>query len=486
MFNRRIKATAIWSFILSLFLLVVSCAVNPVTGEHELMLLSEADEIKLGKQTDGQIIKQYGIYQDHELSAYIDDLCQRLTKLSHRPNLPYECRILDASVVNAFAVPGGYMYYTRGILAYLNSEAELAGVMGHELGHITARHSAQQYSKAQLAQIGLGLGMALSETLRGFGELAQLGVQMLFLKFSRDNERQADDLGVEYSSKAGYDATQMANFFATLDRMHSSSDRSGLPSWFSTHPDPGDRLNTVRMRAREWQRQLGPKNFEINRDNYLKGINGLVFGEDPREGFVENSIFYHPNLRFQFPVPANWKLKNTPSQVGMASPEKDAIIIFAIARASSPREAAQAFVQQSQPSVLRSGSVAVNGLPGYRLISQVRSEQGALGALSYFIQQDNRIYVFHGISPVGKFNAYGSVFESTMSQFKELTDPLKLEVVPARVRIRPALTAGSLRETLRAFGTPDDQLEQLALLNGKSLDDQISANTLLKVIANGS
>ncbi len=192
------------------------------------MLLSESDEVKLGQETDPQIVKEYGIYEDRKLTAYLNGVCQHLGKISHRPNLTYHFKILDASVVNAFAVPGGYVYFTRGILATLNSEAELAGVMGHEIGHITARHSAQQYSRAQLAQIGLGVGSLLidSSILTG---LAQLGVGMLFLRFSRDNERQADDLGVEYSSKADYDANQMADFFETLERMNPGSDRSGLP-----------------------------------------------------------------------------------------------------------------------------------------------------------------------------------------------------------------------------------------------------------------
>ena len=206
-----------------LLFLVVSCAINPVSGGRELMLLSESQEIELGRKTDGQVVSQYGIYEDQKLTDYINGLCQRFGKLSHRPNLNYQFKIVDTATVNAFAVPGGYIYFTHGILAHLNSEAELAGVMGHEMGHITARHSAQQYTRAQFAQVGLGLGMILSETVRNFCGLAQFGVGMLFLRFSRDNERQADDLGVEYASKAGYDASQMASFFDTLERMHNKS-----------------------------------------------------------------------------------------------------------------------------------------------------------------------------------------------------------------------------------------------------------------------
>ena len=176
-----------------------SCAINPVTGKTELMLLSEEDEISMGQETDPQIMRMYGAYNDWDLDAYVESIGDRMGHISHRPNLNYEFKIMDTPAINAFAVPGGYVYFTRGILAYLDNEAQLAGGMGHEIGQITARHSAQQYSKAQLAQVGLGLGAIVSEPFANISQLAGQGLGMLFLKFSRDNERQSDQLGVEYS-----------------------------------------------------------------------------------------------------------------------------------------------------------------------------------------------------------------------------------------------------------------------------------------------
>ena len=201
--EKRYASMVMGLFLLCLLCFPIACAVNPVSGEYQLMLLNEEDEIRLGQETDSQVVSEYGIYKDPQLTAYLDGLGQELARLSHRPGLPYEFKILDTPVVNAFAVPGGYVYFTRGILANLNSEAELAGVMGHELGHITARHSAQQYSRAQLAQLTLGSAMMLSETFQVLAPLAQMGVSLLFLSYSRDNEREADDLGVAYSSQAG-------------------------------------------------------------------------------------------------------------------------------------------------------------------------------------------------------------------------------------------------------------------------------------------
>jgi len=468
---------------LLLFLLSGSCAVNPVSGGSELMLLSESDEIKLGKQTDAQVRKQYGVYEDQKLNAYLNDMCQRLAKVSHRPNLPYKFEMVDASAVNAFAVPGGYVYFTRGILANLNSEAELAGVMGHELGHITARHSAQQYSRAQLAQFGVLVGgLFLGDLVSG---VAQLGVGMLFLSFSRDNERQADQLGVEYASKAGYDGKELAGFFETLERMNPGSDRSGLPGWFSTHPSPEDRVVAVRKEAGEWQQKLGSRDLKVNREVYLRHIDGLLYGDDPRQGYVDERMFYHPDMKFQFPVPANWKVNNTQSQVQMMSENKDGIISFSIAPAQSPKEAAVKFTQANRATVLDSDSVTVGGFPAQRLVCDVKGQSAAMRVVSYFIQKDKSIFYFHGLSAPSAFDKHLNTFERTMRGFKELSDPKKINVKPDRIRLRTTKAAGTVESSLRSMGIPKADLDDTALLNGMELKENLPANTLVKVIEKG-
>jgi len=466
-----------------LLLLTVSCAVNPVSGGPELMLLSEADEVRLGRQTDAQVRKQYGVYEDAKLRAYVNDMGRRLAAVSHRPNLPYTFEIVDASVVNAFAVPGGYVYFTRGILAYLNNEAELAGVMGHELGHITARHSAQQYSRAQLAQVGVLVGgLFLGEMVSG---LAQLGVGMLFLSFSRDNERQADALGVEYAVRAGYDGKELAGFFETLERMNPGSDRSGLPGWFSTHPSPEDRVAAVRREAGEWQKRLGIKDLKVNREAYLRQIDGLVYGDDPRQGFVEAGVFYHPDMRFEFPVPAGWKVNNTHSQVQMISENKDGVISFSVAAAASAREAAAKFTQANGASVLASDPITVGGFPAHRVVSDVRGQSGTVRVVSYFIQKDKSVFYFHGISAPAAFDRHLHPFERTMRGFKQLTDPKRINVKPDRIQLRTIKASGTVESGLRSLGVPTKDLEDMALLNGMDLRDNLPANTLVKIIEKG-
>jgi predicted Zn-dependent protease len=467
-------------------LLLNGCAVNPVSGRQEFMLVSESDEIRLGKATDSEIARTYGLYQDDALQAYLEALGQQLARKSHRPELPFRFKVLDSAVVNAFAVPGGYVYVTRGILAYLNNEAELAGVLGHEIGHVTARHSAQQISRAQIAQLGLGIGSILSDNFAGFAGLAQFGVSALFLKFSRDNERQADDLGVEYAMRSGFDATQMADFFRTLERLRPESDQKGLPSWLSTHPDPPDRIRSIQIKTEQWHSKLGRPPLLVNEVGYLHRIDGLIFGEDPRQGYMEEDIFYHPELKFQFPVPKKWKLRNSPSQVEIVSSDQRAAILLAATREAQPQSAAKKFIQQSQAQVVTVDTAAVNGLPAQRVVSDIATEQGVIRILSMFVQKGELVYVFHGYTARSLFSSYLSEFRRTMEGFAVLTDPGKINKAPDRIRIRTVLKNGILQNALMEMGVPQDKLKDTAILNGKELHDTVIAGGLLKIVTTGN
>jgi predicted Zn-dependent protease len=466
---------------------MIACAVNPVSGRQEFMLVSEEEEVQLGRKTDAGVIKEYGLYNDEQATGYVSDMGMRIGKLSHRPDLDWHFKILDEPVVNAFAAPGGYVYFTRGILATLNSEAELAGVMGHEIGHVTARHSAQKLSKAQVAQVGLfGLDIGLSVLgIPGLSSLAQLGVGVLFLKFSRDDEREADSLAVEYATKAGYDSAQMANFFETLQRMDSREDQSGLPSWFSTHPSPEDRENAVRSQSRQMQQKMGLRDPKVDREKYLRIIDGMVYGNDPRQGYAEGGVYYQPGLRLQFPLPAEWKVNDTPAVVQMVSKKKDAVILFSGASGQSAADAAQKFVSKTNAKILRSESRSVHQLPSQQLLSEVRSSKGTMRVLSYFIQKERQVFVFHGMSTVRIFPEYEKTFQDTFGGFQELKDPKKINVQPNRVRIRSTGKTDTVEGALKALGVPDKRLKETAILNGMTPGQTVPASTLLKVIEYG-
>ncbi len=462
---------------------IISCAVNPVTGKRDFMLLTEADEIALGEQTDKEIIQTYGLVQDSELEAYVTRLGKEMVPQTHRPNLNYQFKVLDTPVINAFAVPGGYVYFTRGILAYLNNEAEFAGVLGHELGHVNARHSAIQYSRAQLAQVGLGIGAIFSEDFRKYAGLAQFGVGLLFMRFSRDNERQADDLGVEYSTKAGYDANYMAEFFNTLERMNPGSDQSGLPGWFSTHPNPVDRIAAVKRKTAELQKVYPKDKFAVNRNEYLNNVNGIVFGQDPRQGYVEGNSFYHPQLKITFSVPSNWSLNNTPEQVQMLSKDQDAAVLFSLAEGATPLDASKTFTQNANAQIKTSDALSINGMQAQAVVSLVPSDGDTLEVLSYFIKKDNNIFAFHGFCKESQFKTYKSVLNQPMAGFKNLTDPKKLNVKPANLKLGTVKNNTTVQQALLGFGVEKEKLEEIALMNGMYLTDQVSSNTLLKYVS---
>ncbi len=264
--------------------------------------MSEGQELALGKESDPAIIAQYGVYQNDKLQAFITEKGKQMAAISHRPNLNYEFKILDSPVVNAFAVPGGYVYFTRGIMGHFNNEAEFAGVLGHEIGHIAAKHSAQQYSKQMLTQVLFIGGMIVSEDFRKFADVAQQGIGLLFLKFSRDNESESDKLGVEYSTKIGYDAHEMAGFFKTLKKL--GGEDGSIPTFLSTHPDPGDRNTKVNQMATEVQKTIDPATLKVNRNAYLRMIDGIIYGDDLKQGFLwKTAYFITLSLSFSLQCP---------------------------------------------------------------------------------------------------------------------------------------------------------------------------------------
>ena len=478
--SRRLAATALL-FVAGL--LLASCAANPVTGRQDFMLISEAEEIELGKKVAASVTREHGLYDDARLAAYVGDLGRKLGKLSHRPQLDYSIRILDSPVVNAFAAPGGHLFFTRGILATLNSEAELAGVIGHEIGHVTARHSAQQLSRAQAAQIGLIIPQVLGLPI--LSGLAEVGMGLFFMKYSRDNEREADSLAVEYATRAGYDASQMAGFFEMLQRMDPQSDRSGMPAWFSTHPSPEDREQAIKTQSQEAQRRMGLTRPRIEREAYLRAIDGLVYGQDPREGFVEGGMYYHPALRIQFPVPADWKVNDTPTAVQMLSKDKSAVILFTGAQGKSPAEAARGFVSKTRARVIQGQPARVGGFEAYRLTADVQSGGGTIRTLTYFIQKGNGVFSFTGFSTQRNFPQHEQTFENTLGRFAELTDARRINVQPDRIRVRRTARSDTLGNALRSLGVPENRIKETALLNGGLPDEPVPPNTLLKVIERG-
>jgi predicted Zn-dependent protease len=472
----------------SVTFLVHSCAVNPVTGKKQFMLMSESQEVQLGISYNPQVIATFGEYQDNKLQAFVQAKGTEMGKISHRPNLEYHVKVVDSPVVNAFAVPGGFIYLTRGILAQLNNEAELMGVLAHEMGHITARHSVSQQSKQTLAQLALIGGMIASEQFAQYAEYAMQGMQLLFLKFSRDNEREADRLGVEYSSKLGYDAHKMADFFQVLNKMNMAESEGGIPTFMSTHPDPGDRYNSVNEKASDWQAKLNLPSWKINETEYLQLVNGIVYGEDPRQGYTEGNVFYHPDLKFKFSFPAGWKLENTPLQVTMTPSDGRALMIFTLAPQKTLEAAADSTLAQIGLTLQDSKRTTVNGMPAIITLSKQSTQDQSTGAvqsnsvLSYFINYSNTFYVFHGVTTEADFNTYARTFESTMANFSKLTDVTKINKKPEKLKVVKVQRNGTLANAFKYYGVQESKMNEYALLNNLELTDQVKAGKLIKII----
>ena len=486
------KRYAIAIYLTGILMLTNSCATNPVTGKKDIMLVSEGQELAMGKQSDPEIINFFGLYNDPKLQSFINEKGKAMGAVSHRPGLAYEFKIVDSPVINAFAVPGGYVYFTRGIMAHFNNEAEFAGVLGHEIGHVTARHSAQQQSKSMLAQVGLVAGMIALPQFGQFAEAAQQGLGVLFLKFGRDDERESDKLGVEYSTKIGYDAQHMANFFRTLEREGEKNGGGAVPNFMSTHPSPGERYETVTKLAAEAKKSVNGANLKVNRDSYLRMIDGLVYGEDPKQGFVENSVFYHPVMKFQFPVPTGWAIQNTPQQVQMAPKDGNAMMMLTLAQGTSLEAAAQQIVQNYSLKVLESKQVQVNGLPAFAMVAdrvpqqqeqqQQQQQSPPIRVLIYLIQYGGNIYNMMGVTTATNFNSFANIFTNSMQSFKQLTDADKLNRQPARIRIKSVAQSGTLSQALAANKARSTDLPDLAILNGMELTDRVERGSLIKII----
>ena len=462
---------------------LAACAVNPVTGHRELMLYSEAQEIELGKQTDGEVAATYGIYEDPALQAYVSRLGLALAAKGQRPNLPWRFTVVDSPVINAFAVPGGAVYVTRGILALMSSEAELAAVLGHEIGHVNARHSMSQMSQQQVAQIGLVVGSAVSREFAKYAGLAGTGLQVLFLKYSRDNENQSDALGIEYARAAGYDPAEMAVTFAGLQKMGDlSGGGNSLPGFLSTHPLTADRITHVRSLL-----QPGDTALARRPDAYLRAVENIVVGEDPRQGYVEDGIFYHPGLRFQFAVPSGWKVENLPARVTLVAPDGTAgVILRGGPTADTPEEFARkqgAEITKSGGTLLGENRTTINGLACYVQDYQVSQEgQEAVRMSLSCLKKDDRVYAFQALSPAGSFSKYDQSFRSIVASFRDLTDASKIDRAPKRLALVKANGRDTLQTILKASGLPEKAWPQFAVMNGIEPNAVPAAGALVKTV----
>ena len=482
---KKNKNYIIKSLLLTLVIFIIAaCSRNPVTGKREAFVMSEAREQALGDQSDPSIVASFGLYPDETMQKFIDSKGQQMARISHRPNLKYEFKVLDSPVVNAFALPGGYVYFTRGIMAHFNNEAEFAGVLGHEIGHITGRHSAKQQRNAILGQVGLLAGIVLSKKFATFAESASQGLQLMMLKNSRDHETESDELGVGYSTKIGYDAKYMAGFFKTLNRLSGGDSGERIPEFTSTHPDPLNRFEKVTQWANEEQAKYPSKKFQVNREQYLRMLEGLVYGEDPRQGYKEGNAFYHPELKFQFPVPTGWQLANSPQQVQMAPKDGKAMMVFTLSADKTLTDATTNFITNNKLVQKDVQNLTINSFPARAVVAEQQDETGkaTLSIVNYFIQDGSTIYMFYGLAEPASFLTYKNLFRNSIEGFARLTDQSKINVSPDKIHIETISSPMTLSAAFRAAGIASSRFEEMAVVNGMELSDQLSRGQMIKVL----
>lgn len=453
-----------------------ACTLNPATGERQLTLISEAQEIAMGRQYEPEVLATFGEYGDEEWQRYVDDLGQQLAAASERPHLPWTFHILDDPLVNAFATPGGYIYITRGILGHFNSEAELVSVLGHEIGHVTARHSVEQLSQQQLAQLGLGVAAIASEDFRPYAGLAAAGLQVLFLKFSRDDERQADDLGLRYMINAGYAPEEMAKVFRAFDRLQDAGGQGRIPEWQSTHPDPGDRVGRIEARVA----QLPPerRDGKVERNGFLRRLDGMTFGADPREGYTVGDTFYHPDMAFAMTFPEGWKIVNQRQAVGGISPGQDALVVLTVAAEDDPADAARVFFE---PENIQPGGRWRNGFFNFNASA---SDGSVIRGVVGFVAHRDLVFQLVGYTAGGDFSRYAPALRGSVASFTELKEKRFLDVEPARIELVELPAAMDFDEFMRRYPSTV-KASQIAIINGVREDDTLARGRLMKRVVGG-
>ena len=485
------------TLLISASLLLTSCVsvqVSPVSGNKRVYGYSWQQELKIGQEADGEIINQYGLYNDDELTAYVEELGQELLEVSHfnredtpseYRNTPFTFRVLNSPVVNAFALPGGYVYVTRGLLSHLENEAQLAVVLGHEIGHVAARHASQRAAEQQLGQVAIIGGAIAGESLGlDGGQILQLSsttAQLMFLSYSRDDERESDRLGVEYSAMEGYEAAEGGEFFTSLKRISEKAGNS-IPSHLSSHPDPGEREQNIPEMAAEWA-EKGYEQTIIDREEFLQKIDGLMYGDNPREGFVEGNTFYHPDLKFEFGVADGFQVMNQSSAVILFNEAQDAITQFTLdSENTTPSASVNAFTSQDGISLVDEGALNLNGYDGYQAEAVATTEDGAtLTILITAVEFNGMMVRFLSYTSSEQFAGYEDEFKYTVNSFDILENERILNIQPVRIEQQRVRSTAAFQDLLPSSLPMNIEPEDVAILNQVQLTDTIQRGTLIKI-----
>ncbi len=491
--SRGLKTVRGVMLALGLLSALAGCAVNPVSGQSDFMLMSQEQEIALGREEHPNILKQYGKYGHVELQAYVETVGQRLAAVSHRSDLKYRFTLLDSPEVNAFALPGGYVYITRGLLSYLNSEAEMAAVLGHEIGHVTARHGARQYSAAMATGLGVTLGSILVPELRGQSAQDLLNVlgTALLRGYGREHELEADRLGAEYLARAGYDPQAMIQVIRVLKNQEQfelqlAREENREPriyhGVFSTHPDNDQRLQEVVGAAGKVQPAGTVRTAE--RGPFLARLQDLTFGPAAREGVVRGQEFYHRDLDIGLRFPAGWRVDNLPDRILASAPQQAAMLQAEVEVLEQPLAPEQYLTRRFKGAPLAAGAaLAGQALPGYSARVPLNTALGRREARVIAVARDRQMYLFVGVTrDADAGDRFDADFLAAARSLHGLTTAERALAEPLHLSIIKAAAGTTFRQLAGDSRIPHHAEEQLRLLNNHYPQGEPQAGEAVKVV----
>ena len=478
------KSSLFKSLLLALPLFLAACSTNPATGERQFTaLMPPSQEAAVGAQEHSKIEQTFGSFMIGPTAAYVNSVGQKVARNTERTDVQYKFYVIDSPIVNAFALPGGYVYVTRGLLALANSEAELAAVLGHEIGHVTARHSAERFSQSVLAQIGgaaLGIAFDSPDAAKAFG----VGSELYLKSYSRGQEHQADELGVRYIHRAGYDPVAMASFLESMAmsaNLDAKIEGKNAPkaNWFSTHPQTESRVAEASAEATKY-----PKNNTTNDTAYLQAINGLTYGGSEAEGFFRDQTFYHPAIGFTFTYPKGFSTQNTPAQV-IGVHDNGAIIVFDSTRAEGTPDPMTYLTQQwmNGDQLKNVESTTVNGKR-----AAAGSFAGNVNGRSMTVQvmavewTPGRFFRFQVAIPSGLDSASLNALKSATYSLREMTAAEKRSIRPDRIQIITARAGDTVSSLASSLPFSDYKEERFRVLNGMTASDKVVASRQYKII----
>lgn len=471
---------------LLLLLFVSACAINPVTGRPELTLISTRGEQSLGEEQSKAVESELGLVDRERLTSWVTAIGQRLATHSPRHDVSYEFHVVDAEEPNAFALPGGYVYVTRGLLALVNSEDELAAVLAHEIGHVAARHSAQQITRAAPFAVVTNVGAAVtglaSQSLgRAVGGVGGLATAVMLAPFSRDQEREADRVGQDLAAASGWDPAALPAFLSTLEAQQVMLGNASSPGFLASHPATPERVSTTRAYAATRER-AAPQPIEATRGGVLSRLDGLVVGAPASRGIARGRAFVHPGQGTFMRFPEDFKVVPVRRMaIGIAKDEESLVILETVGEGDDPMDAPRALEKRTGAKVVEiTKPVKVPGLRAVGMRGRIQTDSGdAIVAISW-IAYGGRIHQVLGAARMSRAEAFLAAFDEAVATFRPLTGAERAAVREEHLRVVPALED----ESMTAFTARTKTVwkpEMVALVNELPPATMLSRGQLLKV-----